>query len=357
MTNPSLRAGVERYYGNRGDICLCLSGGGFRAAAFHLGVVRWLYASGLLHHVKEVRSVSGGSLVAGWMFKNQNVLFASLADQDHNWFYSEFAQPLRNFLARDIRSIPIATTLGLNMISKRRRCHLLANRVDSLLSQTADGLPVEGLSFRFLSFDVHENELVELEADTTCLALQVVASAAYPPVFGPVEIDGRHLVDGGMASNLGVTGSTLNEWLCILVSDASRAFPGWTRSRIVPLTLRLFPILKDGANRAFRSQIGAANSDTTVVSVAPLSVADWFGTNHGIESLPVSGRATRLRTDLAGFSPRRIGVLEGLGHSVASTLYGDAIETWASRINSGDHDLRPSQSALRQLLERWHQLQ
>lgn len=45
------------------DIGLALSGGGFRAAAFHAGVLRRLAKAGLLGSVKQISTVSGGSLV------------------------------------------------------------------------------------------------------------------------------------------------------------------------------------------------------------------------------------------------------------------------------------------------------
>jgi NTE family protein len=43
---------------------LCLSGGGFRAALFHLGALRRLNELGVLSKVDTITSVSGGSIVA-----------------------------------------------------------------------------------------------------------------------------------------------------------------------------------------------------------------------------------------------------------------------------------------------------
>lgn len=45
-------------------IGLALSGGGFRATLFHLGVIRFLYERGLLPKVRIICSVSGGSILA-----------------------------------------------------------------------------------------------------------------------------------------------------------------------------------------------------------------------------------------------------------------------------------------------------
>jgi predicted acylesterase/phospholipase RssA len=47
-----------------GTIGLTLSGGGFRATLFHIGVVRYLRETRLLPRVKRICSVSGGSVLA-----------------------------------------------------------------------------------------------------------------------------------------------------------------------------------------------------------------------------------------------------------------------------------------------------
>jgi predicted acylesterase/phospholipase RssA len=47
------------------EIALALSGGGFRAAFFHVGVLRRLFQLGLFRNLKTISSVSGGSFVNG----------------------------------------------------------------------------------------------------------------------------------------------------------------------------------------------------------------------------------------------------------------------------------------------------
>lgn len=52
---------------NRGPrIGLALSGGGFRASIFHLGVIRRLEELGIMPHVNVISSVSGGSIIAAY---------------------------------------------------------------------------------------------------------------------------------------------------------------------------------------------------------------------------------------------------------------------------------------------------
>lgn len=47
-------------------IGLALSGGGYRGAAYHLGVLRILNRLGVLDKVDVISSVSGGSIVAAY---------------------------------------------------------------------------------------------------------------------------------------------------------------------------------------------------------------------------------------------------------------------------------------------------
>src|SRR5437660_5258332 len=49
---------------------LALSGGGFRASLYHLGLVRFLRDAGLLRQVTHVTSVSGGSIFAAHLALN-----------------------------------------------------------------------------------------------------------------------------------------------------------------------------------------------------------------------------------------------------------------------------------------------
>src|SRR5688500_2767870 len=55
---------------NSKKIGLALSGGGFRATLFHLGVMRFLYDTQLLHQVRLITSVSGGSILSAHLALN-----------------------------------------------------------------------------------------------------------------------------------------------------------------------------------------------------------------------------------------------------------------------------------------------
>ena len=47
-------------------IGLALSGGGYRAAAYHIGALRALHKLGVLDKVDVISSVSGGSIIAAY---------------------------------------------------------------------------------------------------------------------------------------------------------------------------------------------------------------------------------------------------------------------------------------------------
>ncbi|MGA7750248.1 MAG: patatin-like phospholipase family protein, partial [Gallionella sp.] len=49
-------------------IGLCLSGGGFRAALFHIGTLAALAERGLLHRVEVLSTVSGGSIIGAYFY-------------------------------------------------------------------------------------------------------------------------------------------------------------------------------------------------------------------------------------------------------------------------------------------------
>jgi predicted acylesterase/phospholipase RssA len=73
-----------------GDVAMSLSGGGYRAAGFHLGALGLLHDVGLLDSVADISTVSGGSIVgAAWV--------ASMLDELP---FTDFRERFRGFLLR-----------------------------------------------------------------------------------------------------------------------------------------------------------------------------------------------------------------------------------------------------------------
>ncbi len=86
-----------------GDIGLTLSGGGYRAAAFHLGTMDYLQQIGMLDQVKMLSTVSGGT------FTGAKWALSQAQNKSYNSFYDDYYQ----FLATtDLLS------LGLDQLSE-----------------------------------------------------------------------------------------------------------------------------------------------------------------------------------------------------------------------------------------------
>ncbi len=95
-------------------IGLALSGGGFRATLFHLGVVRFLFEADLLKPIKLVSAVSGGSIVAAHLILNWERYTGSKEEFD------AAAREVLNFVQADIRGLVLRRwILGCSTIVPR----------------------------------------------------------------------------------------------------------------------------------------------------------------------------------------------------------------------------------------------
>jgi NTE family protein len=80
---------------------LCLSGGGYRAMVFHIGVLWRLYEAGLLGGIKRISSVSGGSITAGVLgLKWRELSFDPV--NLNNDFVPKVVRPLRAMAGKTI---------------------------------------------------------------------------------------------------------------------------------------------------------------------------------------------------------------------------------------------------------------
>src|SRR5947209_8645616 len=83
-------------------LALCLSGGGFRAALFHLGALRRLNELGLLSQVTDISSVSGGSVISAHLA--QRIQPWPGSGQVLDGWDKMVAQPFYDFAGRNIRT-------------------------------------------------------------------------------------------------------------------------------------------------------------------------------------------------------------------------------------------------------------
>lgn len=224
-------------------IALALSGGGFRAALFHLGVIRRLAEEGWLTSVDVVSSVSGGSILAAFMLlrwkavieqPDQAQAFESLVQEpfcrlvSQRNFIKEWAMrlptvPLRKLFDRSFTRTSLAAELfdevfypGGSWTSLPTSPYLVVNAT-TLESMRAWRFTRDGMGDSLIGHSPWDGQPMSLGG---CVS----ASAAFPPVFPPMRIDaaGRTfsgplygetplpkrkfvaLTDGGVYDNLGV---------------------------------------------------------------------------------------------------------------------------------------------------------
>src|SRR5215510_14415690 len=79
-------------------IGLALSGGGFRASLYHLGLIRFLRDAGILSRVTHVTAVSGGSVVAAHLLLNWDRYNGSTAE------FESAANEMLAFARMDVRN-------------------------------------------------------------------------------------------------------------------------------------------------------------------------------------------------------------------------------------------------------------
>ena len=81
---------------------LALSGGGYRASLFHLGVTRRLHELGVLQQTTRLSSVSGGSILAGFL-AHRMLDHGAIRLEFDDW-ETQVSAPFRRVVSRDIRT-------------------------------------------------------------------------------------------------------------------------------------------------------------------------------------------------------------------------------------------------------------
>ncbi len=125
----------------RGKVGLALSGGGFRASLYHIGVLAKLAEFDMLRNVEVISSVSGGSIVAAYYYLKLKQLLESTPDeeitQDH---YVKLVREMElDFLAgiqKNLRTrMLIGSRSNLQVLTSRRSSttQRLANLYESIL--------------------------------------------------------------------------------------------------------------------------------------------------------------------------------------------------------------------------------
>jgi NTE family protein len=195
---------------DRPRVGLVLSGGGARGAA-HVGVLKVLEAERI--PIDAVAGTSMGAVVGGLYASGLRATEISALVESPEWRRA-FQEPAprdtlsfrrksedQNFLVDfplGLKSgtfrLPKGLVSGQRLSQALRRVTLPVARIERF-----DDLPTP---FRAVATDLETGEAVELAGGDLVTAMR--ASLSAPGVFAPVDLDGRLLVDGGLANNLPV---------------------------------------------------------------------------------------------------------------------------------------------------------
>ena len=228
---------------------LCLSGGGYRAMVFHVGVLWRLYEARLLQDVKRVSSVSGGSITAAVLGHRWGKLSFDPARMGQD-FVPEVVAPIRDLAGTTLDAEAVVLGLVLpGSVSDRIKAaynkHLFSGATLQDLPDTPrfviNATSVQsGALWRFSKPFMRDYRVGEVLDPKVELAVAVAASSAFPPVLSPVVLDLRDktftagsgtdlqkepytreavLTDGGVYDNLGLE-TAWKRYQTVLVSDA-----------------------------------------------------------------------------------------------------------------------------------------
>ncbi|MGA2254501.1 MAG: patatin-like phospholipase family protein [Thermoguttaceae bacterium] len=338
---------------------LSLSGGGYRAALFHLGVCRRLNELGVLANLDAISAVSGGSIFAAHLAR-------CLVDSKGQCLanYEELvAIPFRAFVQHDIRTVPALTRLlPCNWFNSGAGAESLAGQYEKYLlgTMTLSQLPPQpnfifcatdltfGVAWVFSkqhAGDYQAGYMSPVNVAVQPLARAVAASSCFPPVFRPLpmnlqppDLTGGHakaddrdecvrglaLTDGGVYDNMGLE-PVWKTHKSLLVSDGGKPFQFAEQHDTPHQLLRMQDIMANQAEALRKRWLisGYLRGDYT---------GAYLGIRNAVSDYPISSGvgyskefATQviaaIRTDMDRFSDDEIWVLENHGYTLADAAY------------------------------------
>lgn len=265
-------------------VALALSGGGVRAMAFHAGALKYYAGQSYLEIVSNISSVSGGSLLVGMIYKNNNYAWPT-SDEYNSTIYQKIRAEL---CAKDLqRSALFSLVNPLNWMYIFSRANLLSKVIKEHWGISKDlcdigkypiwsinGTTAEnGKRFRFKHDTCGDYSVGYSELSGFCLSQALAVSAAFPGGIGPLKIDtskfvwkkrknwndtegseseitppykSLHIYDGGVYDNLGTEplfdpgrGTLKQENTALIVSDAGSPFQnGFSLGHLNPFRLK-----------------------------------------------------------------------------------------------------------------------
>lgn len=338
---------------------LCLSGGGYRAALFHLGAVRRLDELGILASLTTVSGVSGGSILANLLADPRLTVPPGGGPVDG--FDAHVAAPLRRLASRNIRTAALlAKGRPRNWRAPDAAIRALADELAAAVPwwsaplgardpgppQVITGATEIGYGVDWVFEDPtlarpggrvgdYRTGYAAAPADLR-RADVVAASCAFPPFFSPMVLDGEgirlsggrrgvesvedrrsilrriRLTDGGVYDNLALE-PVWKSHATVLVSDGGSVFRARTERTVVGRTQRILDIATSGG-QSVRSRWLHASFARHVMAGASWALDTVV---EGGYPPDVTALISAVRTDLDAFTVPEQRVLERQGYLVA----------------------------------------
>jgi NTE family protein len=344
------------------NVSLALSGGGVRAVAVHMGVLRYMAEQCWLERVVRISSVSGGSLAVGLVIAKAGKVWPSsrvfldkvlpdvrtlMCTRSLKWdALSQLKHP-GNWKYLFSRANLIATALGKHWGLEFPLHALPQTPVWSINATTAEN----GRRFRFKGVTIGDYETGYSNAPELPVSTAVAVSAAFPGLIGPlalrtgefvwmrrkwgepecaaqkINLDYKaiHLYDGGIYDNLGLEplfdagkGIPKTTGDIIIVSDAGAPFgQGFSNGAFSPWRLmRVADIMAD-QSRNLRVR-------TFVEYVKKTNAGAFLGIDSPLFDRKTEAAADftcRFPTTLRQLQPSEFDTLAGHGHAVAKKVH------------------------------------
>ena len=345
-------------------LALCLSGGGYRAALFHLGAVRRLNELGVLSKIDTISSVSGGSILAAHLATTVTPWPEPGKSLDQKQWQVQVEAPFRQFVKRNIRTWPVLKRLfPWNWCRSSTQVKALESTYfKHLTKMNLTDLP-DRPNFVFCGTDITNGVSWVFEkrrvgsyragyvvpAPAWPVARAVACSSCFPPIFDPMPMPSEKTVvdgldepkepwkgitvsDGGLYDNLGIQPAFLEG--TILVSDGGEPFVASTPKDVFARLNAYVEILSNrvGALRVndLIARYTAGNKCGTYWGVASARKSYRPDDSTGYSKALATEVIAQIRTDMDAFSDAEVFVLMNHGYLLADI----AIEVHAPNLKS-----------------------
>lgn len=355
---------------------IVLSGGGIRAAVFHLGMLKYLASRDRLSEVHHISSVSGGSICAALVLSHNEMVWP----ENHDTFTKVFDAIKRSLTTVSIQKAyllklifkPWAIFRGrANMIEEVLRdqlnvrgfLHELPENPKLVINSTSY---LTGKGWRFSKEKMGDYQFGYVRNPKLSLAGAVAASAAYPVLIGPYYLTIEKskdrssekaqklaLWDGGVYENTGLENVFKNQSLqhdleFLIVCDASpklgresrrwkREFPFYTPIiRLINITMdqvrslraRAFVGMISENKNGVYLQIGVTTS--SIFKAVGRQMPSAYSEHFDAETCAL---AASLPTSLKCLSEDEFDLLVEHGRQVAEATINAYIDNEAERLD------------------------